>query len=370
MPSGDPVRRDGTFRGQGKEVAFMYLDLLRAEILKQREVYLALKAGRKESVCYKSYRHPEFGTQDENYENRLRLAYYLLYEKVEDEEVIFWLFQEELIDRETNSFQGIGAALEILTFLLAKYNTGHSYDAWFQRAKNANFDCACGYDPAIKMNDKFSDNDLLDCIYLCKDMGFRDVMELLVDLWKDSVAAWGDADRESLIRFYTFLGKEEENEMLYLEQLSSAKRTGKLRDTVQAYNRLIRHYLVLGQCAAAHGCLDEARELAEDTEIHGLHPLGDLLEEAFEVICQERAATEGGIAAEKSIAVACPGRDDTKTEELWEWAKAKFTNGTEWYGNLYIKRIAAAKAMKDPDSVKFDKEYGDWCKKVGIKKRG
>lgn len=341
----------------------MYLDLLRAEILKQREVYLALKAGRQDSVCYKSYRDPEFGTQDANYENRLRLAYYLLYEKVEDEEVIFWLFQEELADRESNSFQGIGAALEILTFLLARYNAGHSYDTWFQRAKNANFDCACGYDPALEVNDTFSDNDLLDCIYLCRDMGYRDVMEPLVAQWRASVTDWDDAGRESLIRFYSFLGKEEENEVLYLELLSSAKQSGKARDTLRAYGRLIRHYLLLGKCAAAHGCLDEARELSEHTQILGLRPLGDLLEEAFEVICLERAAGEGNAAV-------CPGLDGKKTEELWQWAKGKFINGTEWYGNLYTKGIAAAKAMEDPDAIKFDREYGDWCKKVGIKKRG
>ena len=32
-----------------------YLDLLRTELLKQREIYLALKEGHGESVCYKPY---------------------------------------------------------------------------------------------------------------------------------------------------------------------------------------------------------------------------------------------------------------------------------------------------------------------------
>ena len=45
------------------------------------------------------------------------------------------LFEEELKDRETNSFQGIGSALEILTFLLMKYNREGTYDSLFERAK-------------------------------------------------------------------------------------------------------------------------------------------------------------------------------------------------------------------------------------------
>ena len=250
----------------------MYYDLLKTELFKQKEVYLAVKAGERDTVCYKPYQDKEYGTQDANYTNRLRLAYYLLYGEVDDEEVIAWLFEEELKDREENSFQGIGSALEVLTFLLKKYNVNHRdddlyrnddlhreddlhqdgdlrreddlrrdsdlhrdddlhreddlhqggnlhrYDDLFARAKNANFDCACGYDADLAMVEKLSDNDLLDCIYLCQDMEFLAVMEPLVEQWRASVTEWGESERTSLIRFYSFLGKEEKNEVLYQEQ--------------------------------------------------------------------------------------------------------------------------------------------------------
>ena len=62
--------------------------------------------------------------------------------------------------------QGIGTTIEILTYLLGKYNSGHKYDELFFRAKNANFDCACGYSAELVMSETLSDNDLLDCIYI------------------------------------------------------------------------------------------------------------------------------------------------------------------------------------------------------------
>ena len=70
-----------------------------------------------------------------------------MYCHIEDEEAITYLFQDELKDREQNSFQGIGSTLQILTHLIRKYNADDKYADLLKRAKNANFDCACGYDP-------------------------------------------------------------------------------------------------------------------------------------------------------------------------------------------------------------------------------
>ncbi len=186
----------------------LYIDLLKKELSKQREVYLALKEGFREDVCYKPYQDKEYGTQDANYTGRLRLAYYLLYEKEGDEQTIVWLFLEELKDREENSFQGIGTTIEILTYLLGKYNSGHKYDELFSRAKNANFDCACGYSAELVMSETLSDNDLLDCIYMCEDLEYKTLMETLVAQWRDSVEVWDEGKRADLIRFNTFLGKK------------------------------------------------------------------------------------------------------------------------------------------------------------------
>ena len=185
-----------------------YIDLLRNKLLEQQEVYEQLKHGETSTVCYKGYRDKEWGTRDANAVNRLRLAYYLLYEKVEDEKTTEYLFREELKDRETNSFQGIGTTIHILTYLLRRYNQNHQYDDLFTRAKNANFDCACGYDADYTASDNIYDNDLLDSIYLCQDLDYKEVMEILVGEWKASVSEWNDSNRRSLISFYSFLGKK------------------------------------------------------------------------------------------------------------------------------------------------------------------
>ena len=94
---------------------------LKSKIEKQKIIYQALKAGNDDTVRYKEFHNGEWGMDDENYTNRLRLAYYLLYCHIEDEETVVFLFEEELKDRERNSFQGIGSMLQILTHLIRKY---------------------------------------------------------------------------------------------------------------------------------------------------------------------------------------------------------------------------------------------------------
>lgn len=76
------------------------------------------------------------------------MCYGLMYggystESIED--AVRELFETEITARENESFQGIGANIEILTVLLRKYDNPND-ESLFERAKNANFDCYCGYD--------------------------------------------------------------------------------------------------------------------------------------------------------------------------------------------------------------------------------
>lgn len=48
---------------------------LRSKLEEQQAIYLALKAGKAGTVRYKEFHNGEWGTDDENYTNRLRLAY-------------------------------------------------------------------------------------------------------------------------------------------------------------------------------------------------------------------------------------------------------------------------------------------------------
>lgn len=117
----------------------------------------------------------------------MRLAYYLLYANIDDEDIIVYLFQEELKDRKTNSFQGIGNTLNALTSILNKYNTDGRYDKMLEEAKNANFDCACGFDKNYHIDDKIISLNLMECIFLSQDLDYKDVMDVLVSKWKDSI---------------------------------------------------------------------------------------------------------------------------------------------------------------------------------------
>ena len=150
----------------------MYTVLVKDKIFEQSEVYRALKSGVTASVQYCGYKDEKWGTKDANYLNRMRLAYYLLYAQIDDEDAIVYLFQEELKDRKSNSFQEIGNTLNVLTSILKRYNNDGRYNGMLEEAKNANFDCACGYDKNYQIDDEVDSLELLDCIFLSQDLEY------------------------------------------------------------------------------------------------------------------------------------------------------------------------------------------------------
>lgn len=326
----------------------MVTEHLKNKIKEQEHIYHALKAGDTGTVCYKEFQNGEWGTDDENYTNRLRLAYYLLYFHIEDEEAVSYLFQEELEDRENNSFQGIGSTLQILTKLIRKYNADGKYADLLKRAKEANFDCVCGYDPEGEMEDSFEDNSLLDCIYLCQDMDYRDVMGVLVDAWKREVAQWDKTHRDMLISFNIFLGRGEENEGLYQEQLAEtlAEEDSCPEDVISGYRNLSRYYLRRKNYEKAI-CL--CKKVIETTDYEEIRTLR-LFKEILELCCE--------------IAADAPSADGS----LWDWAKAELQKVPQlsWYGNLYKKGIAAAKVMDDPYGKQLEQEYEDFLARYRI----
>ncbi len=317
----------------------MGIEQLKAKIEEQREVYHALKEGNADTVCYKEFQNGEWGTDDENHTNRLRLAYYLLYCHIDDEEAVVYLFQEELKDRKNNSFQGIGSTLQILTQLLRKYNTDSKYADLLKRAKYANFDCACGYDPDEIVEDDFGSNSLLDCIYLCREMKYKDVMGSLVDEWKKDIAEWNRSDRRRLIDFHTFLGRDAENEELYQEQMEEiiSAGTSSARDIISGYKDLIWYYLRMGNHEKALYFCKKLIETTDYRQIRKLHLFGNVLEACFEIAAN----------------------DSAEAADLWSWAKEELQNmpQSSRYGNLYKKGIKAAKALNDPYEKELEQEY-------------
>lgn len=187
---------------------------------------------------------------------------------------------------------------------------------------------------------------MTDCIYLCQELDYQDVMKQLVSEWKDTVMKDTDSDRTCLIRFYRFLGMEEETGPLYEAQLLSASETGKISDLARAYVELIRHDLRMKQYEEAAGHIREARKRADDGSEGMWRLRGELLETAFELIYSHRAV--GG--------------------SLWEWAKTEFGRLTNICGNVYTKGIRAARAMEDTYALELENEYAAWREKTGLNK--
>lgn len=192
----------------------MHTELIKEKLFEEAEVYQALKSGNTSSVQYTEYYDKEWGTRDANYLNRMRLAYYLLYVNIDDEDMIVYLFQEELKDRKSNSFQGIGNSLNVLTSILNRYNADGKYDGMMEEAKDANFDCACGFDKNYQMDNEIDSLNLLDCIFLSQDLDYKVVMEVLVNKWKDSITEWTDAKRKVLEEYQRTIG----NSLLEFEE--------------------------------------------------------------------------------------------------------------------------------------------------------
>ncbi len=97
-------------------------------------------------AAYKEGHCEERGSYDSNEKFRYSLFLELQYDHHEaDHELIRCLFEQEIIARERDTFQGISKSLWLGAFLLAKYKDPSDI-ALLLRAKNANFDTHCGFD--------------------------------------------------------------------------------------------------------------------------------------------------------------------------------------------------------------------------------
>ena len=320
----------------------MHTELIKAKLFEQSKTYQALKSGDTSFIQYSGYYDERWGTRDANYLNRMRLVYYLLYADIDDEDLIVYLFQEELKDRKSNSFQGIGNTLNVLTSILNKYNADGRHDKLLEEAKNANFDCACGFDKNYQIDNEINSLGLMECIFLSQDLDYKDVMDVLVSKWKDSITEWTDTNRTTLIGFNSFLGREQENESIYKVLLENAISSGKTFNIVHAYNKVIQYYIDIKQFEIADSYLQEMIDIADFQEIERIRLFGDVLEECFEIVC-------GGV------------KDSV---ELWKWAKPYIQKRENMYGNLFEKGIAAAKYSNDSYAIQLEQEYMDWKKKV------
>ncbi|MBQ8967698.1 hypothetical protein [Ruminococcus sp.] len=166
-----------------KEILSKISDILGEEL----DRYLS---GDKEPYMYKLMRDEQFGDVDEHQVSRKRLVYALQFGLREigeplREQIVRELFEQEVISREKNSFQGIGSSMEMLTDMIQPYRRPED-NALLERAKDANFDCFCGLmkDGGYGYPKDIYEYNLEAGIYMAGEMQLREQVCALVDIFK------------------------------------------------------------------------------------------------------------------------------------------------------------------------------------------
>ena len=172
-------------------------------------------------VCYCEKTNKKYGTYDGNCIARYRVLMGIQFteDKAPYADVIRRLFMEEVTDRETNSFQGCGA-LDLASWLFKAVHADD--DVLLEKAKNANFDTFCGFDPNHIDKDSFTS----DLSTLTTEDGLRLALRVeessyanrLLGLWKNEQSEWNANNLQQLRFFEQQLGNTKE-ELSALRQL-------------------------------------------------------------------------------------------------------------------------------------------------------
>lgn len=323
----------------------MHTDIMKELLAEQSNVYKRVSNGDYSEVCYREEKDDKFGIYDKNYIGRLRLVYYILFENLDNEDIIKRLFEEELMDRQTDSFQGIGHSLEILTSLLRKYNSNNRYDGLFDLAKNANFDCACGYDRNITIPSDLNEYDIYDCIEIATSTKYTDYAKKLINRWKESITDWDERNYRNLIYFNKASDNEAENEELLKILLGIKIGSGKNLDIISQWRDLIHYYIQYDKYEQAYQNFIAMINSTKLSEVYPINLFNFILEDCVDLICKY----------------------GEQAESLWDWAKPFLKKKSDdMYGNLYEKSIKAAETVNDGLAKILSKKYALWRKRISL----
>lgn len=300
----------------------------------QREVREALD-GNLEPYRYCEIEDEEWGTQDANYNRRKQLSMALVYgswygalAEPEMENLVRALFLEEVLHRENNSFQGIGPCLEILTELLAQYHREED-KALFERAKNANFDCYCGYDvpKSVRTLEKC---DTEDYFWLAADFDRKEEMQKVLDIWKAEQTVWNKNTYHSLYAKEKELGDKERILRTAQEMYEWSRRYENDCEICSAADSLIK------------ACLD-----AGEQEL-GKQVWREILPHVDSIYRPWYRLNLGRFLLEDSVDLAMHEADASEAAEIWNWAVPFLNKGmTGFSGNFWKKIENAAEKMGD-----------------------
>ena len=117
-----------------------------------------------------------------------------------------------------------------------------------------------------------------------------------------------------------------------------------MRDIISGYKDMIRHYIYTCDYEKALCLCEKVIKTTDYGQIRTLRLFKDILEACFEVTANYSKAATG----------------------LWNWSKTELQEvpQSSWYGNIYTKGIATAKAMNDPYGKQLEQEYENFLASV------
>ncbi len=188
----------------------------------------------------------EEGVFDENFENRKRLIAVMTAIRPDAilENIVKRLFEAETESCRVNSFGGYDDALETLTAMLWEFNSDGRYNKLFEEAKNANFDCACGYEPYKKYSyergtdfiKKLSAGDCANYLYF--DLYMTDNIENILDIIEQEYSESFE-ELEKISYLNECLSRKSHNYKFRLMELDKALKSGADWDISSAYSGVI-----------------------------------------------------------------------------------------------------------------------------------
>lgn len=318
---------------------FFYRNAVRTAVSKGAKLLEQIEKGDISQVrCDMSGEYDGGGIYDINSKNRLLLARFLMWQdRLPDnaEELLSMLMEEEISARKQDSFQGFGDGLEILTALLDHYyNEDGRYDGLFHKAKDANFDTFCGYEPkncGRFLSEKIDDLCPTDCIYFLADLDNLDEAGRLAEKYAEDNPPFSVTEYKLLIYINNYTGRKQYN-LPYYEDLSDLflEREDPW-DVSSSLSQLIGAYIDAGEFDKAYIAMGRAREYLFKVSEWNECGLGrNYFEYAAELVC------------------AMPEKAESIWEE-WRYFSVKFPD--DMSVDCLKKHICAAEAVGDAEAA-------------------
>ena len=318
-----------------------------------------------EPFIYKEDNEVEY-TKDKNYIERLKLILSILYHKNRNElmnkksfeDLLVFLFEEEIKDRQTNSYQGIGTSLEIMSFLFVKlYNDDinkllSKYKDLFDKAKNANFDCNCGYGiyDYNYYNERLDELSIDAVISYFIDIDESKLCSKLIDIWKSNVKEWNKKNLDKL-KYYESLIEDKESLLETTKKLFeiTLQENESNWDIVSALNNYLKSLIENKKYDYAWQLISKYMNNIKNIQNDNFYDIN-----------------LGRYIIERAADIMLNIKDNETEKEIWAFISEPFTNKhSSFYLKLYEKVLLCCDIVKDEKlQNKISKEYQKELKKI------